>query len=93
MEDLLRNLFITQNPPLSLQEGIILFIIFTWSIAWKGLALWHAAHNREKIWFVVILIANTAGILEILYLFIFSTSKLDIRVMIDKIKASIHGKL
>lgn len=46
------------------------FII--WSIIWKGLALWKSARREEKPWFVVLLILNTVGILEILYIYIFS---------------------
>jgi len=46
--------------------------IFIWSLIWKGLALWKSAINRHKIWFVVILIVNTVGILEILYIYVFS---------------------
>jgi hypothetical protein len=47
--------------------GAVLLVI--WSLAWKGLALWHAARRREKTWFVILLLVNTAGILEIIYLF------------------------
>ena len=43
-----------------------------WSIAWKGIALWKAARNGSKAWYIVMLIVNTAGILEILYIFLFS---------------------
>lgn len=46
-----------------------------WSLIWKGLALWRAGRNYQKAWFVVMLIVNTAGILEILYLFVFSKMK------------------
>lgn len=40
-----------------------------WSLFWKGLALWHSGRRGQYWWFVVILILNTAGILEIIYLF------------------------
>ena len=46
-----------------------------WSIYWKGMALWHAVKSGEKIWFIALLIINTAGILEILYLYFFSKNK------------------
>ena len=52
--------------------GMLLFVIVVWSLIWKGMALWRAARQGEKIWFVVLLVANTAGILDILYLYIFS---------------------
>ena len=56
--------------------GVGLVLIVLWSLVWKGLALWRAAKRGEKIWFVVFLIVNTAGILEIVYLFLISGAKL-----------------
>lgn len=62
-------------------EGFVTFIdkfwfpfllLAIWSIIWKGLALWRAAGRGEKKWFVFLLILNTAGILEIIYLFLFT---------------------
>jgi hypothetical protein len=47
-------------------------IIFVWSFAWKAFALWRSARNNDKVWFIVLAIVNTAGILEIFYLFYFS---------------------
>lgn len=49
--------------------------IAIWTIAWKGFALWRAAGNKDKGWFIAILILNTLGILEMLYLFAFSKEK------------------
>jgi hypothetical protein len=46
--------------------------LFAWVLAWKGLALWKAAQKGQKWWFVAFLLVNTLGILEILYLYIFS---------------------
>jgi len=47
-------------------------IALVWSLVWKGLALWRAARRTDKWWFIVLLVVNTVGILEILYLFVFS---------------------
>lgn len=41
-----------------------------WSLPWKGWALWRAAQNRNKRWFVVLLLVNTLGVLDILYLYV-----------------------
>ncbi|MDD3773672.1 MAG: DUF5652 family protein [Patescibacteria group bacterium] len=46
-----------------------------WESVWKAFALWRAAKNDSVPWFVVIMIFNTAGILPILYLFIFGKKK------------------
>ena len=51
---------------------LMLVCIVAWSLVWKGLALWRAAREESKWWFVVLLVVNTLGILEILYFFVFS---------------------
>ena len=55
--------------------GIFLIPLMIWSIVWKGWALWKAARNGSVVWFVVLLILNTVGILDILYIFVFGKSK------------------
>jgi hypothetical protein len=52
--------------------GLLMVVIVLWSIVWKGMALWKAAKEGSKVWFVVLLVVNTVGILEILYLYVFS---------------------
>ena len=47
----------------------LLLLVTVWSLLWKGLALWHAARERHMGWFIVILLFNTVGILELIYLF------------------------
>lgn len=54
--------------------GIGIFAV--WSAIWTGLALWNAAKNDEKYWFIAFLFIHTAGILEMLYLFVFAKNKL-----------------
>lgn len=49
----------------------IFYLIIIWSIIWKGIALWHCARNKQLVWYIALLIVNTAGILEILYLVFF----------------------
>mgnify|MGYP000984768441 CR=1 FL=1 len=59
---------INANPYLSLP-------VVLWALVWKGIALWKAARHNQKWWFIALLVINTLGLLEILYIFIFS--KLD----------------
>lgn len=47
----------------------IIIVIALWSLFWKIFALWHAARKSARGWFIVIMLVNTAGILEIVYLF------------------------
>jgi methionyl-tRNA synthetase len=49
-----------------------IFGLLFWSIVWKGLALWRAAKNNDKAWFIAILIINSVGLLEIFYIFVFA---------------------
>lgn len=72
MNPLLSNLSsLSEIPPL------LLAIVLAWSLFWKGLALWKASKKDSKGWFVALLIINTIGIFEILYIFLFSEIKLD----------------
>lgn len=50
-------------------------IMLVWVIAWKGWALWVAARKDSKPWYVALLIINTIGVLEILYIFYFSKKR------------------
>ena len=45
-----------------------LFVAVIWTLILKGFALWHAERCNQKWWFVALLIINTFGILEIVYL-------------------------
>lgn len=50
----------------------ILWAALVWIIPWKGVALWRAARNGQKGWFIALLVINTLAILEIIYLLFFS---------------------
>jgi hypothetical protein len=52
-------------------------VLILWSSVWKLLALWKSARKNNLTWFVVLGILNTVGILDMLYIYVFSekTSK------------------
>ncbi len=50
----------------------LLVLVVIWSLAWMGIAMWLAAKKNHLAWFVVFLLFHTLGILEILYIFVFS---------------------
>lgn len=52
----------------SLTNPMIMYPLLIWSIFWKGLALWRSARMNHKGWFIALLVINTAGIFEIIYL-------------------------
>ncbi|MDO8579581.1 MAG: DUF5652 family protein [bacterium] len=49
--------------------GLFVILLVAWNLFWKGLALWHSAKRHQGWWFIILLVVNTAGILEIIYLF------------------------
>ncbi|HXV26875.1 MAG TPA: DUF5652 family protein [Candidatus Paceibacterota bacterium] len=49
--------------------------LFLWTVSWKGMALWRAARLERKEWFIPLLLINTLGVLEILYIYVFSQPK------------------
>lgn len=48
---------------------LFLAVLMGWSLIWKGLALWRAGSNREKVWFTALFLIQTFGLLEIFYLY------------------------
>ena len=53
-----------------------LFLIGALAIlALKGWALWLAARRGEKWWFIALLVINTIGILELVYIFLVAKRK------------------
>jgi len=46
----------------------LIILLILWTIPWKGMALWKAAQLSQKKWFIILLVLNTFGILEIIYL-------------------------
>ncbi len=53
----------------------LFLIILLWSAVWKLLALWKSARKGSVVWFIVLAIFNTMGLLEILYIFVLSDMK------------------
>ena len=58
---------------------LLLVLSMLWTLPWKGVALWKSARNRHLVWFIVLLLANTLAILEIIYIFGFSKSKPEVK--------------
>lgn len=50
-------------------ETIIIVILTIWSILWKCYSVWHAAKQNHKKWFIALVILNTIGILDMIYVF------------------------
>jgi len=62
--------------PTSKAQALLIAVVIVWTMFWKGWALWTSAQEKKKWWFLAILIINTFGILEIVYLFGFAKKKM-----------------
>jgi hypothetical protein len=47
---------------------IAVLIVTLWDLVWRGMALWKSAQRKQLVWFVFLLVINSAGILPIIYL-------------------------
>ncbi len=57
--------FITNHTSLILTAAAIELVL-------KGFALWVAARKGAKVWYILLLVLNTVGILPLAYIFYFS---------------------
>jgi hypothetical protein len=53
----------------------LLVAVIIWSAIWKIIVLWKSARNNNLVWFIILAVVNTMGILEILYIFVFSKKR------------------
>ncbi len=60
---------ITKLSELPVWGLLILALLVLWSTVWKGIALWKSAQLSHKKWFIFLLVINTFGILEIIYIY------------------------
>lgn len=57
------------NIPVNPAELVWVIPVVVWTLAWKGVALWKAARLSHRKWFIGLLILNTFGILDIIYIY------------------------
>jgi methionyl-tRNA synthetase len=60
------------NSPFAAQPAAVfipvILVAIIWTIVIKGYALWIAARSGQKGWFIALLIVNTLGLLELVYI-------------------------
>jgi methionyl-tRNA synthetase len=59
------------GPGPALFMSIVLSLLLVCLIILKGYALWFAAKRDQKWWFIALLVINSVGILEIIYIVFF----------------------
>ncbi len=62
---------------------IVLVLVIIWNIIWKGMALWKSARLSHKKWFIALMVINTVGILDIIYIY-FIANKYKVEVIEDE---------
>lgn len=53
---------------LSTAWTIVLAVAVVWELIWKGVAMWRAAKLEQPVWFMLMLVISSVGILPIIYL-------------------------
>lgn len=56
----------------------LIALVLVWIIVIKGIALWKSARNDDKWWFIALLLINSLGILELVYIIWFSKKKMEL---------------
>ena len=64
-------------------------LLGAWSMVWKGLALYRAGKLKQPLWFIVMFLVNTLGVLEIFYILVFSKMVKAPKEASDEMKPSI----
>jgi hypothetical protein len=67
----------------------VLSVLLIWTSVWKGLGLWTAARKKHLTWFILILLFNTLGLLEIGYVFYLSKWDLGSRDLLSGVEKKI----
>ncbi len=52
---------------LTIENKLLFVLLVIWTMIWKGLALWKAGRKNDMLWFVVLFLISTVGILDIIY--------------------------
>lgn len=70
-------------------DNIVLVIILgLWELVWKLMALWKSARLNQPVWFILLAILNTVGILPIIYLLIYRNKKTEVVTYQEGLKTS-----
>lgn len=49
--------------------GVLWIVAIVWTLAWKCYSTWLAARRGDKVWFAFLIVLNTLGILDMIYVF------------------------
>jgi len=63
------------NPANLIIFVVIIVLLIIWESVWKLIAMWKCGRNDQLVWFILIAILNTAGILPIIYILFLQKKK------------------
>lgn len=66
-------------------EQLAFAVLLLWTLPWKGMALWKAARKNHQKWFIALLLVQTIGILDILYIYVFSERSKNDAAPVEKV--------
>lgn len=69
----------------ALKYPFLVSLVLMWALVWKGFALWKAANRQQLSWYIILLIFNTMGLLEIAYIFYLNRFDLGSKALMHKI--------
>jgi hypothetical protein len=55
----------------------VITVLAIWDLAWRGVALWKASKKGQNVWFIVLLVINSVGLLPIAYILLNKGEKHD----------------
>jgi len=60
---------------LEIGKNLIMLLLVVWTLVWKCYSVWTASKKNHKKWFIALIIFNTLGILDIIYIFYIAKKK------------------
>lgn len=51
-----------------IENWFLLVVLVVWDLVWKLIGMYHAAREDNKVWYIVLAVLNTIGILPVIYL-------------------------
>jgi hypothetical protein len=89
----MHDVFFYNFPPFLTSPMLITWMLFIgivaiWSIVLKGFALWYSARAGQHKWFIVLLVVNTAGILEMVYFIWFRPKTSQVESVVVPVESS-----
>ena len=68
--------------------SLVLWPLVGISVPLKAVALWKAARRNHVVWFIILTVVHTVGILEVIYIFLVAKGRDDRSAMVTETTAA-----